>query len=201
MSALVVALQVKGRRCLVLGGGAEALSKSRRLTDAGARVTVVAPALDAELRDMVERGEIDWAPRDFDPSLDLDARPFVVVSAIEDLSRRVAVRASCAAAGSLLCCVDAPQHCDFFFTAQGDCGPMTLAIASEGKAPLLARVLRDELVRQLDAPLRLLGDALVALRNRCPPAERRARLSKALEGFGVEIRVRLPNALLRDDDA
>lgn len=64
---------------------------------------------------------------------------------------------------------------------------------------MLARRLRDELVRQLDAPMRALGDAVVALRAGSAPGARRAVISKALEGFSIEIRVNLPHAPSRDD--
>ena len=39
-----VSLKIKGRPCLVVGGGAVALQKARALHRAGARITVVTPA-------------------------------------------------------------------------------------------------------------------------------------------------------------
>lgn len=195
MSAFVVALQVEGRRCLVLGGGAEAHDKAKKLLAAGAHVTVIAPSLDADLAALVSAGAVPWEARAFDPARDLTPRPALVV-ATEPASHE-AVFAACRAAGVLVCCVDAPARCDFFHTAQGDCGPLTLAVASGGQAPALAKALRDQLVAQLEAPLRTLADALVALRAATAPAARRRVMREALEGFSVDVRVSLPAWLQR----
>lgn len=197
MTAFVVALQVQGRRCLVVGGGAEATSKALRLVDAGGEVTVVSREIEAPLELARARGALAWTARGFDPALDLAEPPFVVISTDETAHEEV--RAASKAVGALVCCVDAPRLCDFYLTAQGACGPMTLAVASEGRAPMLARRLKEELVRQLDAPMRALGDAVVALRAGTAPGARRAVISKALEGFSIEIRVNLPHASSRDD--
>ncbi|MFO0628688.1 MAG: bifunctional precorrin-2 dehydrogenase/sirohydrochlorin ferrochelatase [Polyangiales bacterium] len=192
MAAFVVALQVQGRRCLVLGGGAEAFDKALKLLDAGGEVTVFAPTLDPRLAARSPH-DLRWEPRDFDPRRDLDPRPFVVVATEPDA--HAAVFDACRAAGVMVCCVDAPTRCDFFHTAQGACGPLTLAVASGGLAPSLAKAIRDQLIAQLDAPLRTLADALVARREATPPGDRRRVMREALHGFALEVRVTLPGWL------
>lgn len=193
MSAFVVALQVRGRRCLVLGGGAEAHDKAKKLLTAGGEVTVIAPTVDADLAALAAAGRLRWEARAFDLVRDLALRPFVVVAT--EPESHAAVFEACQEAGVLVCCVDAPSRCDFFHTAQGGCGPLTLAVASGGQAPALARALRDQLVAQLDAPIRALAGALVALRAETPPDQRRGAMRAALEGFVVDVRVTLPSWL------
>lgn len=195
MSAFVVALQVEGRRCLVLGGGAEALDKAQKLLRAGGEVTVISPSLHADLAALTTAGALRWVSRAFDPDDDLSPRPFVVVAT--EPESHGAVFAACRGAGVLVCCVDAPGQCDFFHTAQGACGPLTLAVASGGQAPALAKALRDQLVTQLDAPVRTLAGALVALRSATAPDQRRSVMRAALGGFSLDIRVTLPGWLTR----
>src|SRR5262249_61453823 len=52
-------LDLKGRKALVVGGGAIAEGKALQLIAAGARVTIVSPELTEALRAAVERGEIN----------------------------------------------------------------------------------------------------------------------------------------------
>lgn len=195
MSAFMVALQVEGRRCFVLGGGAEALDKAQKLLAVGARVVVIAATLDHGLAALADAGQLQWEPRGFDPEGDLATRPFVVIAT--EPETYAAVSSACREARVLVCCVDAPSLCDFFHTAQGACGPLTLAISSGGRAPALAKVVRDQLVAQLDAPLRVLAGALVALRSETPPEQRRSVMRAALEGFSLDVRVTLPGWLPR----
>ena len=53
-------LEMKGRRCVVLGGGPVALRKVRRLVRAEAAVTVVAPMAVMELAELALERRIRW---------------------------------------------------------------------------------------------------------------------------------------------
>jgi len=199
MTAFVAALVVAGRRCLVLGGDREALEKSRRLSAAGAIVTVVAAEVLPEIEADAARGAVRLERREFDPATDLAPPPFVIVSARIDDAFSAQLHDLARGVGAVLCCVDQPARCDFFHTAQGDAGGLTLAVATDGRAPSVARRLRDDLVAGLDGPLRALVAAVVALRAATPPEARRRRMAEALEGFGVTVTVRLPPWLATRD--
>src|SRR5690349_16749557 len=56
-----------GRAVLVVGGGTVALRKATALREAGARVRVGAPVLNAELSAMATRGDIEHLPGHFTP--------------------------------------------------------------------------------------------------------------------------------------
>ncbi|HEY3097552.1 MAG TPA: NAD(P)-dependent oxidoreductase, partial [Methylomirabilota bacterium] len=58
-------LDLRGRRCLVVGGGAIAARKVHGLLECGARVTVVSPALVPELARLATMGGIEHRARAF----------------------------------------------------------------------------------------------------------------------------------------
>ena len=89
MTPYPVFLRLEGEPVLVVGGGPIAASKLAGLLDAGAKVTLVAPAVvDACVRDGVT-----IVRRDFEPG-DLDGARFVVAAAPPAVNRAVSDAAS-----------------------------------------------------------------------------------------------------------
>ena len=81
-------LKLQGRRVLLVGGGPVAAGKLRGLLEAGADVTVVAPAIVQE----IAAARVTTAIRRFQVS-DLDGVSFVVAAAPPDVNREVAAAA------------------------------------------------------------------------------------------------------------
>lgn len=132
-------LDLEGRSCLVVGGGAVALEKVRGLLDCGARITVVAPRIIDELRTL----NVELERRGYRAS-DLDGR-FLVVAAtsIPSLNRRVHTDAE---AHSLLCnVVDVPELCNFILPAVVRRDPIAIAVSTGGASPALAQRIRDDI--------------------------------------------------------
>ena len=66
-----ICLDIKGRLCLVVGGGRVGTRKVKTLLACGARVTVVSPAMSDELAELAGQGRIDAKRRAYRSS-DLD---------------------------------------------------------------------------------------------------------------------------------
>ena len=81
MEFLPVFLKIKGRPCLVVGGGKVAVRKVGLLRRAGAEITVVAPVFCDELLALREAGDITFHHREFS---DADVSNFVLVIAATD---------------------------------------------------------------------------------------------------------------------
>jgi uroporphyrin-III C-methyltransferase/precorrin-2 dehydrogenase/sirohydrochlorin ferrochelatase len=161
------------RPCLVVGGGAVAARKVQELRKAGARVTVNAPELCEALS---ARLDIDVRAEPFDPRIIADHVLVIAATSDPETNRRVA---SAARACHRLCnVVDDGNLSSFIVPAVVDRSPVIVAVSSGGRAPLLARRIRQQLERWLRAQLGALaewaGDWRERVRSALPPAARRA---------------------------
>jgi len=146
MTLFPVFLRLRDRPVLVVGGGAIASSKIHGLLEAGARITVVAPQLSAQLAERVRNREVNWLPKAFAPT-DLDGK-FLVVAAtsLHDVNASVFAEAD---RRQILCnCVDDIDHCHFYYGAIVQRGDLQIAISTNGKSPALAQRFRQELEQQ-----------------------------------------------------
>lgn len=139
-------LEVRGRSCLVVGGGGVALRKVSGLLQEGAAVTVVAPALVDALEDLGATGRIRIERRSFRED---DARGRLLVFAAtddEEVNRRVAVAAR--EHGGLVNVADDAIESDVHLPARVVRGDLQLTVGSGGEAPFVVRRMRQLLERR-----------------------------------------------------
>lgn len=163
-------LDLTGRPCLLVGGGAVAERKVRGLLDAGARVTVVAPDLTAVLRGLAEGGSLTWIGRPFEPS-DLEGMDLAFVATSDPAVNRTAAREA-RGRHVRVNVADDPAACDFQVPAVIRRGPVALAVSTAGSSPALAAWLRDRLGEAIPERLGDLAGLLADLRERTPPGAR-----------------------------
>src|SRR6056297_2243996 len=160
MDFLPVFLRLQDVPCLIVGGGETASRKFRLLAAAGARVTVVAPGLVAELASARHDEALVHVDAEFEPA-HLDGQRLVIAATSDrSLNRWVAELAD----GRGVPCnvVDDPGSCRFIMPAIVDRSPVMVAISSGGTAPVLVRRLREKIEALLPARL----GALAALAGR-----------------------------------
>ncbi|MEE9103256.1 siroheme synthase CysG [Pseudomonas nitroreducens] len=134
---------LRGRRALLVGGGDVALRKARLLSDAGAVLRVVAPAVHSELRELVEQGQGELLLR---PYASGDLQDCVLaIAATDDEPLNAQVSRDANERGVPVNVVDAPALCSVIFPAIVDRSPLVVAVSSGGDAPVLARLLRAKL--------------------------------------------------------
>jgi uroporphyrin-III C-methyltransferase/precorrin-2 dehydrogenase/sirohydrochlorin ferrochelatase len=140
-------LDTRARAMLVAGGGAVALAKLRLILKTEARVTVFAAAAVPEIRDWAAAGRLGLVARVLAEG---DARGAALVyGAAEDAAEDARVAASVRAEGALVKIVDDLDGSDFITPAIVDRDPVTVAIGTEGAAPVLARYLKAEIEARL----------------------------------------------------
>jgi len=177
-----VFLDLRGRRAVVIGGGAVAEQKVRGLVAAGAHVTVVSPDLLAGLTDLARRGAIEVRRRPYRGG-DL-AGAWLAIAAIDDRAVNEAVYAEAERLGIPLNAVDDLEHCSFIAPAIHREGDITIAVSTGGKSPALAVRLRQRIARlvgRAEARLcALLGELRPELAERVPDARVRTALWYAM---------------------
>lgn len=187
----VLGLRLSGRHCLVVGSGDEMDRRIATLIDAGAVVRVVSERPSEASRSHFAAGAIVLAERSFEEA-DLDG---VWLAVLTDLDVALAARMFRATEERRLffSAVDQPDFCTFFHLAIARAGDVTLAVATNGRAPALARRLREELERLLSASsVGPFVERLAALRERTPSAERSTVLGRAVERVRFTGRLEFP---------
>lgn len=156
MDYLPIFINLRDKHVLVVGGGKVAARKIKQLIPTGAIIYVVAPVLQNSLQQLVSQNQIHWLAQTFDDSL-LENKILVIAAThdknINQLVSQKALEKSC-----LVNVVDNPSLCSFIFPAIIDRSPLLIAISSAGKAPVLARQLREKIEAMLSPRLGRVAD-------------------------------------------
>ena len=147
----MAAIKLKGRPCLVVGGGEVALEKVEGLL-------------------ALQRGRPRWSPRRSSPSWrstpprarspgsertfhdgDLDGT-FLAIAATNDTDVNIAVSEGAERRTMLVNVVDVPPLCNFILPAIVRSGPLAIAISTAGASPALAKRMKREIAESFGEP-------------------------------------------------
>ena len=137
---LPIHADVKGRRCVVLGGDEAACNKARILQSFGAEVVAVATAFCDEFLELdgVERICADPAEADLD-------RAFLVIVATGDETVDQKIFERVDGDDRLVNTVDRPALCNFIFPSMLRRDDFLISVSTGGASPALARLVRREI--------------------------------------------------------
>jgi uroporphyrin-III C-methyltransferase/precorrin-2 dehydrogenase/sirohydrochlorin ferrochelatase len=140
---LPIFCQLRGRACLLVGGGDVAERKARLLLDAGAQLTVNALSFIPQFTAWAAEGMLTLVEGEFSETL-LDECWLAIAATDNDAVNQ---RISDAAEARRIFCnvVDAPKEASFIMPSIIDRSPLMVAISSGGTSPVLARLLREKL--------------------------------------------------------
>jgi len=137
-----VSLLLSDKLCVVIGAGDVAARKVEGLLDAGARVRVVAPEIDAAIPQL-RGGRVECVRADYDASQLEGARVVIAATDSREVNERVSRDAR--ERGCLVNVVDDPELCDFIVPAITRRGDLSIAVQTGGASPALARNLRRKI--------------------------------------------------------
>ena len=177
LNTFPLSYKVKGQRIVIVGGDEEALNKARLATKTTASVVIISRQVDADFSAL----GAEVLRRPFAES-DLDGAALVFVA--DHGPDGDAAKQAARARGIPLNVVDVPEECDFYTPSIIDRAPLTIAIASEGEAPVLARLVRARieamLAPELGALARLAGSMRARVMAMLPGGVSRRRYFEAL---------------------
>ena len=178
MTYYPVYLDLRGRRTVVLGGGALAEEKVRGLLAAGARVTLVAPEATDGLARLAAAGTLAWRRRRYRPGDFAGACLAIAAGLAAADAETAALEAE--RRGVFLNSVDDVPNSSFIAASVVRRGDLAIAISTGGKAPALAVRLRERLERELGPEharfLELAGAVRAPLAARHPDLAHRREL-------------------------
>ncbi|GAB7354684.1 hypothetical protein MBLNU459_g5105t1 [Dothideomycetes sp. NU459] len=149
--SLMLAWQVRNRRVLVVGGGEVAAGRILNLLNADAKVVLISPrhGLNEEVAYRVDKGEVEYIDRVFEPA-DLDDPTIsLVLTAIDDPEASSQIWKLCKQKRIMANIADVPPECDFYFGSQYRDGPLQLMVSTNGNGPRLANIVRRRLEKSL----------------------------------------------------
>jgi len=139
----IACLKLKGRRCVVVGGGDIGLEKVEGLLACDADVTLLAPLAHPALEELATEGSIAWERREYAGPADLEG-VFMAIAATDDTEANIRVYDDAEARAMLVNVVDVPPLCNFILPAILRTGPLAIAISTAGASPALAKRMKRE---------------------------------------------------------
>lgn len=155
-----VNLDIRNRKCLVVGGGAVGTRKVMTLLDCGAKVTVVSTDVAEKLQELSDSDIIKLEKRPFQIS-DLDGM-FLVMGATDNQEINREIHSEAERLGILCNIADRPEDCNFILPAIVNRGDLIIAISTSGKSPAFAKKMRKDLEKKFGTEyaefLKLMGE-------------------------------------------
>ena len=147
----IACLMLKGRPCLVVGGGDIGLEKVEGLLACDADVTLIAPDAIPALAELADEGSIRWERREYAGPEDLEGQ-LVVIAATNDTDVNIEVHDDAEVRQMLCNVVDVPPLCNFILPAIVRTGPLAIAISTAGASPALAKRMKREIAETFGEP-------------------------------------------------
>ncbi len=151
MKHFPIFLAVAGRHIVISGGGEAAVAKLRLLLKTEARLTVFADNPLREIEQWADAGKLTLVRRAVESGDAAGAVLFYAANDDDGEDARVAALAR--ADGALVNWVDNLDESQFITPAIVDRDPVTVAIGTEGAAPVLARAIKADLEERLPRAL------------------------------------------------
>ena len=153
-------VQLKNKKCLVIGGGRIALRKIEVLKDFEADVTVIAPEMIPQIR------QIDKIRRIFRTFMEKDFKEAeLVVAATDDPKVNSEISKICMQQKIPVNAVDQKEDCSFIFPSYVKEGEVVAAFSSGGQSPLITQYLKEKIKPDLNEELGQIAQILGSLRS------------------------------------
>lgn len=177
-----IMLDLQGKRCVVIGGGAVAERRVGPLLEAGAEVTLISPAARERIAGWDDRGQLRWLRRSYRDG-DLSGA-FLAVLAAGDPAANEAAQAEARRTGVLLNHAEQAELGDFAVPAVVRRGRLVLSVSTSGASPTFAASIKGDLERrygdEYEICLDFLHDFRELLHRLVAQSEQRQQIQRAV---------------------
>jgi len=159
-----VNLDIKGRQCLVVGGGRVGSRKVDTLVQCGAVVTVVSAEVSPAVKQLADEKAILLKQRAYRAS-DVEGM-FLVIGATDNETLNRQINADAERLNLLCNIADRPEICNFILPAIVRRGSFIMAISTAGKSPAFAKHVRKRLETQFGPEYGVVLELMGAIRSK-----------------------------------
>lgn len=150
---MLIDLRVEEKNTIVIGGGVLGERKVKSLIHHGAQITVISETFTQALTELGEQGKITLVKERIEPgNTQLKALmedSILVFAATNDPELNQMVLSLARDSKVLVCAVDMPDICDFYSPAVFQNGSIRVGICTDGKSPIMSKVLKQRLSEQV----------------------------------------------------
>jgi precorrin-2 dehydrogenase / sirohydrochlorin ferrochelatase len=192
MSYYPIWLDLKGKSCVVVGGGQIAERRIIALLEAEADVIVISPLITPVITEWIEKGQVTCILKGYGSQYSTNA--FLVIAATSSIEVNEQVYADAIARGQLINRVDSPEHSNFIVPAVIRRGKLALAISTSGASPSLAAEIRQKLEneygKEYESYVDFLGELRLLVQERVDDTQQRKRILKEVLELDVLASIR-----------
>ena len=140
-----VMLRLKGRVCVIVGGGGVGARKATSLVEVGAVVHVISPTLHPKLQNLTDTGVITAHLMPYTVGGLAGLHPMLVFATTDDAHVNQQVADEARELGAWVDLADSPTDSDFMSMSTFQRGSVTVAVSSGGVSSALAVHMRERL--------------------------------------------------------
>ena len=147
MESYPIMLNLERKKAVIVGGGKVAYKKTCSLLLTGAKITVISPTLNTQMKKLLDEKRLTWKQKKVEPH-DI-AHAFLIIAATNNkmVNKQIATQVS---NNQLVNIADNLHLSNFHLPAKMTRGKLTIAVATGGASPKLAKKIRDELAITYD---------------------------------------------------
>ncbi|MBZ9687097.1 bifunctional precorrin-2 dehydrogenase/sirohydrochlorin ferrochelatase [Clostridium estertheticum] len=153
-------INIKNKKCLVVGGGNVAFRKINELIEYGGKVTLVSREINENINLSLENESITYIVDSYKSEYINEA--FIVIAATNDSGVNLQIARDCAQKDILVNVVDDLESSKFIVPSKVKRGDLTITVSTNGKCPFYSKLLRKKLELQFDDSystiINILGD-------------------------------------------
>ncbi len=148
MAVFPLFVDLKGKGCIVLGGGRVAARKINTLLEFEADITVISPRAEKEIIELAQKGKIKYMKREYIETDMEDSFLAVAATSKKDVNEKICHDAN--ERNILVNSADNLKNCTFIFPSTIKREDLVIGISTSGNYPALSKSIRQEIERLLD---------------------------------------------------